>query len=303
MHPRLSFLALPLTRAEVPKWPKVIEMVSADWDERLKGAWREHAKVVARGKRHRQLMNLDLADWSDRMTFFLGRYYELGVLETLDLLLRRGDRFVDIGANIGMITLHARSLVGDDGRIDCFEPNPDCVAAIRANLALNAITNVVIHPCGLADHAGPMNLHLTSEHSGTATLADPGDDTVREFSVDVQIGDEVLQEPPRAIKIDVEGFELQVLRGLRRTLADSAPFVITEVIESQLARAGASTSDLIELFVGQGYRAFGIGLVRNNRFRHHMVLNPIDSVADFAPFKDILWSHRDRTGELGDRVH
>ena len=106
MHPRLSFLALPLTRAEVPKWPKVIEMVSADWDERLKGAWREHAKVVARGKRHRQLMNLDLADWSDRMTFFLGRYYELGVLETLDLLLRRGDRFVDIGANIGMITLH-----------------------------------------------------------------------------------------------------------------------------------------------------------------------------------------------------
>ena len=303
MHPRLSFLALPLTRAEIPKWPKVIQMMSADWDEGLKGAWRDHAKVVVRGKRHHQLMNLDLSDWAERMTFFLGRYYELGVLETLDLLLRPGDRFVDIGANIGMITLHARSLVGDGGRIDCFEPNPDCVAAIRANLALNAITNVVIHPCGLGDHAGPMTLHLTSEHSGTATLADTGGDTVREFSVDVEVGDEALPEAPRAIKIDVEGFELQVLRGLRRTLADSAPFVITEIIESQLARAGASTSDLVELFAGHGYRAFGIGLRRNSRFRNHMVLDPIDSVAGFGPFKDILWAHADRMGELGDRVH
>jgi FkbM family methyltransferase len=303
MHPRLSVLALPLTRAEVPRWPKLIEMVSSDWDERLKGAWREHAKVVVRGKGHHQLMNLDLSDWAERMTFFLGRYYELGVLETLDLLLRPGDRFVDIGANIGMITLHARSLVGDRGRIDCFEPNPDCVAAIRANLALNAITNVVVHPCGLGDRAGPMTLHFASEHSGTATLADTGDDTVRAFSVDVEVGDEALQELPRVIKIDVEGFELQVLRGLRRTLADAAPFVITEVIESQLARAGAGTSDLVELFAGHGYRAFGIGLQRNNRLRNHMVLTPVDDVAEFARFKDFLWVHHERVGELGGRVH
>lgn len=303
MHPRLSVLALPLTRAEVPKWPKIIEMVSSDWDERLKGAWREHAKVVVRGKRHHQLMNLDLSEWAERMTFFLGRYYELGVLETLDLLLHPGDRFVDVGANIGMITLHARSLVGDDGRIDCFEPNPDCVAAIHANLILNGITNVVIHPCGLGDRAGPMILHLTSEHTGTATLADTGEDTVRKFSVDVEVGDEALREPPRVIKIDVEGFELQVLRGLRRTLADSAPFVITEVIESQLARAGSSTSDLVDLFAKQGYRAFGIGLLRNKAFRSHMSLNPIGGVADFAPFKDILWAHLDSIDALGDKVH
>jgi hypothetical protein len=94
-----------------------------------------------------------------------------------------------------------------------------------------------------------------------------------------------------------------VLRGLRRTLAASTPYVITEVIESQLARADASTSDLVELFAQQGYRAFGIGLLRNNRFRNHMVLHPIDSVAGFAPFKDILWAHSSRAGELAGRLH
>jgi FkbM family methyltransferase len=302
MHPRLSVLALPLTRVEIPMWPKVIEMVSADWDAGFKGPWQAYAKVVARGKRHRQLMNLDLSDWAQRMTFFLGRYYELGVLETLDLLLRPGDRFVDIGANIGMITLHARSLVGDGGRIDCFEPNPDCVAAIRANLALNSIANVVVHPCALAEHAGPMTLHLTSEHTGTATLADTGDDTVRTFTVDVEVGDEALAEAPRAIKIDVEGFELQVLRGLRRTLADCTPFVITEVIESQLAKAGATTSDLVALFADHGYKAFGID-VRRDLVRPRMVLDAIGSMAEFAPFKDILWGHADRLHELGASVH
>jgi len=298
MHPRFAALALPLTRVEIPKWPKVIKMVSADWDAGFKGAWRDHAKVVVRGKRHRQLMNLDLSDWAQRMTFFLGRYYELGVLETLDLLLRPGDRFVDIGANIGMITLHARSLVGEAGRIDCFEPNPDCVAAIRANLALNAITNVVVHPCGLGEQAGPMTLHLTSEYTGTATLLDIGDATVRAFTVDVEVGDDALVEPPRVIKIDVEGFELQVLRGLRRTLAASAPFVITEVVESQLARAGTTTADLAAFFGALGYEVFGID-VRRDRLRNHMVLTPIADVAGLAPFKDALWVHADRTHELG----
>lgn len=302
MHPRLSVLALPLTRVEVPKWPKLIELVSSDWDAGFKGPWQGRAKVVVRGKRHRQLMNLDLSDWAQRMTFFIGRYYELGVLETLDLLLRPGDRFVDIGANIGMITLHARSLVGEAGRIDCFEPNPDCVAAIHANLALNSIANVVVHPCGLGEHAGPMTLHLTSEHTGTATLADTGGDTVRAFTVAVEVGDEALAEAPRAIKIDVEGFELQVLRGLRRTLAAYAPFVITEVVESQLARAGASIPELVSLFAEQGYKVYGID-VRRDRFRHHLALKEIGSVAEFASFKDVLWAHADRTHELGARLH
>ena len=57
-------------------------------------------------------MELELSDWAERYTFFLGRYYEMGVQRVLDAILMPGDRFVDIGANIGMIALHARSLIG-----------------------------------------------------------------------------------------------------------------------------------------------------------------------------------------------
>jgi hypothetical protein len=70
-----------------------------------------------------------------------GRYYELGVTRVLDFLLRPGDKFVDIGANIGMITLHARFLERAKGRIDCFEPNPECVEALQEHLSINGINN------------------------------------------------------------------------------------------------------------------------------------------------------------------
>ena len=301
MHPLLALIALPLTRVEIPKWSLLIGMMSGDWDKGFQGRWRRYSKVVARGKQHDMLMILDLSDWAQRMTYFLGRYYELGVLEVLDTVLGRGDHFVDIGANIGMITLHARSLVGDAGRIECFEPNPDCVTAIRSNLALNSITNVTIYQCGLADRAGSLTLSLTSEHTGTATFVEVGDQAKRQLVVDVCVGDDKITVNPRVIKIDVEGFELRVLTGLRETIAKHRPFFITEIIESQLAIAGASTAEIFEFFTSRGYRAYGIG-TRRSHMRHRMALTPIDRLEGFKPFVDILWGHVDHVHALPAKI-
>ena len=234
MYPRLPFLVLPYTRAELPGW-RIPLALTGGLVSVADTRWQNAPKVTIRGKDHGYLMELELSDWAERYTFFLGRYYEMGVQRVLDAILMPGDRFVDIGANIGMITLHARSLIGSTGRIDCFEPNPECVERLRRHLQINNIENVTIHTCALSDKVGNSNLNLSSEHSGTATLTEV-DEVKRTLPVTVCVGDDLLMEGPRinVMKVDVEGYEMKVLKGLARTLEKFRPIIITELIEAHI---------------------------------------------------------------------
>ena len=106
---------------------------------------------------------------------------------------------------------------------------------------------------------------LFRENMGASTLVDePADSSLHITSkvpVLTEVGDEVLASDPRPIrliKIDVEGFELKVLRGLTRTLAASHPVVITEVLEGQLNAAGSGRKDLVAFFLGLGYEPYGL---------------------------------------------
>lgn len=278
---------LPYTRHELPGWGHLLGAlrVLAPAEGHT---WNGARVRVIRGKGHGFLMKLDLSDWAQRMTFCLGRYYELGVLQVLDKVLGPGDAFVDVGANIGMVSLHARSLVGDAGAVHSYEPNPDCLRLLQEHVELNRLRNVFIHGCALSDTAGELRLSLTSEHTGTATLA-PVPDARRTYAVPVRVGDEALTgTAPKAVKIDVEGFELHVLRGLRHTLARAAPFVITEVEETFLRRAGTSTQELMSFMSSLGYRAYGIGLGRTF-FRWRLRLSPVRLHGELARFSDVLW--------------
>ena len=80
-------------------------------------------------------------------------------------LLKPDDRFVDIGANIGMLTLKGASLVGKLGRVDSFEPNPNCCKRIRENLELNKINNVYLHEVGLSDKTDTLKLSIITDFS------------------------------------------------------------------------------------------------------------------------------------------
>jgi FkbM family methyltransferase len=290
MHPRLAFLILPYTRAELPGWARVMHGVgfgaALGGAERMRPEWKQMPKAIVRGKRHGFQMKLDRSDWAQCSTWFLGRYYELGVQRTLDQLLRKGDTMVDIGANIGMIALHARSLVGETGRVICFEPNPECADAIEEHMAMNAIGNVSVRRCALAAANGSLTLSLTSDHTGTATLARvPG--AVRSIQVAVRVGDEELERViPRVIKIDVEGFELQVLQGLRKTLARHKPFLITELVDEHLAGAGTSADEVHDFLSEFGYTPYGIATERSP-MRHDVVLRP--RAAPTAEFSVWLW--------------
>jgi len=289
MLPLLPYCTLPYARKELPGWGRLLrftKVMCSAHDPR----WKDAPTVTTRGKNHGYLMRLDLSNWSQRLTYFLGRYYEHGVQKVLDLALTPGARFVDIGANIGMITLHARALVGARGYVDAFEPNPECCALIRTHLAINGIDNVTLHACGLSDQADELLLNLTSDHSGTATLAPVGD-VKRSIAVKVGVADELLapQPPVDVIKIDVEGFELRVLNGLTRILENDRPIVITELIEAQLNRAATTVADVSAFLQSRGYAAFGIGCVRRG-LQHDLKL-----YHGGQGCSDVVWVHPQST--------
>jgi FkbM family methyltransferase len=251
-------------------------------------------------------MRLDLSEWAQRRTFFLGRYYELHLQLLLAELLQPGDRVLDVGANVGMITLCASALVGAAGRVESFEPNPQCVTRLAEHVSLNDIRNVVVHPVALGSEAGRLKLRLCtsratpSRHSGTGTLtpvSESVDDViVAEYEVEVARGDDLIgaypHHPVALVKLDVEGFELNALKGLRETLVQWSPAVVTEYMEEHLSRAGTSRAELRAWMGALGYEPFAF-YTRRRGLRHILAVEPVERTERAsAAINDVLWLTR-----------
>ncbi len=117
----------------------------------------------------------------------------------------------DIGANVGFYTLLASALAGPRGRVVAFEPLPRNLEFLRAHVAMNGMTNVVIRSVALADHPGTRPFDDTPGPS-EAHLAARGSLTVECATLDALVAKGEIP-PPDVIKMDVEGAELLVLRG------------------------------------------------------------------------------------------
>jgi len=251
MNPVLQPIALAFGRFELPGWRRVLNRV-AGFDH-LEQA--PHQRV--RGKVHGMWMDLELCDWSDRWAYFLGRYYEAHTQRLFQIAMKPGDLFVDIGANIGMTTLCAAACVGEKGRVVSFEPNPKVFARLKKHIDDNGLSGRVdIRNIGLADAPGELELHVP-RHTGQASFAPVAEgDGMVSTKVPVRVGDAELADLPTApmfIKIDVEGFEMHVLKGLGKTLETRRPAVVLECVESLFNRAGTSTAEIFAFMAGFGY--------------------------------------------------
>jgi FkbM family methyltransferase len=246
----------PYVRRELPGWGKIFGLVAS---HRQSWLWEKSRPRTIRGKLHGRVMRLDLTHWADRAAFFLGRWYDLPTqLFTLDFV-RPGDTVVDVGANQGMFALIAQHAAGDGGRIICFEPNPVPADVLQQALVTNGITNVTLHRAGLSDAQAELTLSVPRVNSGEATFGHTAyaGNAVYTVRAPVLRGDDALADAtPRLVKIDVEGFEYRVLRGLEGTLRRCHPVVITEIVPAHLQRCGTCVETLTGLMTGLGYRGF-----------------------------------------------
>jgi FkbM family methyltransferase len=292
---KLSLSLAPLLRMEPPGWFKIMKALRIG-DEEATDVWTGAPTRTIRGKLHGYQMQLDLTNWGDQMAYFLGRHYDLELQQAMMAVLKPGDRFVDVGANIGLITMLAARLVGPAGRVDSFEPNPVCCAQFERHLELNAICNVHLHKVGLSDHDGSATLwHIAdkSHLSGTvgSPLPDEADLVSEPVEVAIRKGDDILAEDPRPavlVKIDVEGNEFKALRGIARSLRTWRPVIEHEFAESQLQRAGNTCEELYDFIAGMDYTCYAMDLHRVG-LKHQLRLLPVADLEDAKQYKDLMW--------------
>ncbi|ERN40587.1 methyltransferase, FkbM family [Rubidibacter lacunae KORDI 51-2] len=302
IHPKLAFLVLPYARRELPGWGRLLKLFKVSGAE-FDPLWHEAATRIVEGKWHGYGMSLDLANWSDRLIYFIGRYYDLPPQLVVRAVLAPGDKFVDVGAHKGMLTLIAAARVGTSGSVLAVEPNPGLFAELQQLVETNSLTQVRLHHCGLADTPAELTLNVlaettkagTVEHSNLGTFAelpDPDDSlSVNRYRVPVVCGDDLIPDDwdnVAAIKIDTEGFDSAVIRGLRKTIDRCRPVVITEVIAKHLENAGSSITELCEIMQDLGYIGHNIE-VRSRAWQHQLYLHR----ASERMTREVVWLHPD----------
>ena len=162
-------------------------------------------------------------------------------------VLQSGDRYLDAGSNIGQLTLAASRRVGPTGEVIAIEAHPEIYRYLQGNVALNEATNVQTMHYALGAERGEVT--MTSRRSDDQNYI-TGDGTVR---VPMRPLDDLRPtEPIRLLKLDVEGYELPVLRGARRTLAQTQ-IVYCELSSSNCARFDYAPERVEELLLEEGF--------------------------------------------------
>lgn len=177
-------------------------------------------------------------------------------------LLRPGDNVLDVGANVGYFSALASMAVGPQGRVLAFEASPSTHQRLQTLVGANAYDNVRTMEVAVADKAGELKFHCGPlDHTGTASLRDLAERTSAVTRVKAIALDDLLDTlpPVRLIKIDVEGAEALVLKGMSRLLGRDQPYVLTEVTDTFLRSMGSGKTDLIQAYQAQGYAPFRIG--------------------------------------------
>jgi FkbM family methyltransferase len=183
---------------------------------------------------------------------------ELPVQEELARLLRPGDIVIDIGANVGFLSVIAAKLVGPDGRVIAFEPVPANARRIRRNARLNRLGRIEVVEAAVGDRTGTATLVL-AEFAGGAALADADlpPDACGELEVRLTTLDDWLARSgsprPALVKIDVEGAELAVLRGMVATLEQVRPALLIELDDATAIGAEAKAAACDGFCAERGY--------------------------------------------------
>ena len=178
--------------------------------------------------------------------------------------LRKGDFFLDIGAHHGLWSLFAAKLVGRDGLVVSCEPSPAFVKLARAAASYPQIRPIRV---GLGSREADLEFFAQGDASSGSFVSDVTEIN-RAFNPNVPVSKEKVSikpvdavvkdsgRQPNFMKIDVEGFELEVIRGASNTLSQKElRGLLIEVHPPQLALSGGTEAELLAMISNHGFSA------------------------------------------------
>lgn len=178
--------------------------------------------------RYGKIMYNQLDDFVGKSLKLYGEYCQ-GEAEIFNQLIKPGATVIEAGANIGAHTVRIAQLAGEDGKVYAFEPQRLVFQLLCGNIALNSLTNVYAYNKALGDAPGvvsipDLDVHVANNWGGMEIMKYGFGNPVELITIDS------LQLPAcDFFKIDVEGMELNVLRGAEQTIKKYLPIIYTEV--------------------------------------------------------------------------
>jgi FkbM family methyltransferase len=191
------------------------------------------------------------ADYNTRFFSEIGCEPEVG--HVMMKALRPGDRAVDAGANVGFFTLLMAKLVGPTGRVYAIEPHPENVRRLKLNIEANSLLNVEVIEKAAWETERDLSLY-TSSDSGENSLRKPanatGSRTVSTLRLDSL-------PVPRLVKLDIEGAEVQALKGMAHWFtAPVLPIIVCELNSQALDRFGHTPKTIRRMMFDAGYDTY-----------------------------------------------
>ncbi len=180
--------------------------------------------------------------------------------------LTQGGVFIDVGAGVGYFSAIAANIVGVTGQVHCFEPSPQCANAIRRMIASNPDSNIILNGYALGVDDDIHNYYI--QRSSNSTRVSMVDNVIERADELIEVRakrlDSYLEEKNiyevSLIKIDVEGYEYYVLKGLADFFerAKYKPPIICEIFILAYKKSEPCLSELYQYMRSYGYRGYSI---------------------------------------------
>lgn len=190
--------------------------------------------------------------------------FEKEETDYLTSVLSEGDIFVDIGANIGLFSLIASKIVGNNGLVISFEPSPITFNRLIENVKLNNLNNIDSRNIGLSNVKDELTFYVSDNGYDAWNSFAPSQDNKLESSIRVLVSplDAELQNIEKSkiklIKIDVEGWEKFVLKGGSEFFVNYSPIVMAEFTEENTFSAGYAVHEIYDIMKDFGYEWYTI---------------------------------------------
>jgi len=164
--------------------------------------------------------------------FWLG-YWELDNQWQFANSLRPGDVVYDIGAHAGLFTLISSARVGPSGHVYSFEPFPRNLQNLRRHIELNRLENCTVVGVAVAA-ARETRWFVPTAHDSAGYLSESGEIRVETISLDEFLYGNRGIRPPKAMKVNAEGAELEILTGAERLLSEHSPLIFLSTHSHEL---------------------------------------------------------------------
>ena len=227
-------------------------------------------------------------DENDSLQLSIWPNYEPLIADIFYSEVKTGDVVLDIGANIGVFTLLGAKLVGSEGSVYAFEPDPENFSLLTQNVNQSRYKNITLVNKAVNSQTCPLKLYQSESNRGDHQIHDSGQNrkfiSVQGVAIDDYFDEN--EKRVKLIKMDIQGAEWDAIQGMSNILNQDHPLIIiSELWPFGLLRAGVSTEIYLSFMKERNFEIFHI-----NHASNQLIKMDIDNVIKLFHIEDTEWS-------------